>query len=401
MRVLLAGFGTRGDLQPLCALGLGLQARGHRVTVAGSPDHLGLARGLGLTFTGLGEPMEAFLERFSDGRGGLRMASAMRALPGLLRSHFEWLDPLVQEADVVLAASLTVAHVTLAEQHRKRCHYVGYCPQLIPSAEHPAVFVKHQDLPGWLNRLTFWLGARGHDALTRPIIDAERRRRGLRASGEAYDYTVFLRLILASEPALAPLPADCRPGREVAHTGALFLPGGEPLAPELEAFLAAGPPPVFLGFGSMLEPRPGATAAWALAAAERAGVRLVLSLKTPARDLPSWALQVRAAPHDALFPRCAGVVHHGGAGTTAMAARAGVPQVLVPHASDQFFWAHRLARLGLAPPPVPNARRDVEPLARAMRACVDEGDLRARARDFPARMLLDGVRRAAAVVEAG
>ncbi len=398
MRVLLAAFGTRGDVQPLCALGLALRARGHGVTLAGSPDHQPFVEGLGLPFVGLGESMERFLARFSDGRGGLKLRAAMRALPPMLRGHFEWLDPLVQAADVVVAASLTLAHVTLAEKYGKRCHYVGYCPQLIPSAEHPAAFVKNLGFPGWLNRLTFWLGARAHDAMTRPIIDAERRRLGLGPStGDAYDYTVFQRLILASDPALAPLPADCRPGREVHHTGAFFLPDAEPLGADLDAFVSAGSAPVYVGFGSMHEPNPLATAKWVVEAAERAGVRVVVAMKPVDLELPSWARRLDATSHASLFPRCAGIVHHGGAGTTAMAARSGVPQVVVPHAADQFFWANRLHRLGLAAGPT--RKHDVEALATAMRACVEDEALRDRARAFPARMVLGGVDRAVAVIE--
>jgi vancomycin aglycone glucosyltransferase len=117
-------------------------------------------------------------------------------------------------------------------------------------------------------------------------------------------------------------------------------------------------------------------------------------------ELPPTALVIGHVPHGKLFPRCAAVVHHGGAGTTANAARSGVPQVVVPHLLDQFFWCHRVWRLGLSPPPIPRSLLQVEPLAAALRACLEDAALRERARAFAPTVALDGLDRTVRLIEA-
>jgi vancomycin aglycone glucosyltransferase len=122
------------------------------------------------------------------------------------------------------------------------------------------------------------------------------------------------------------------------------------LPPVIEAFLAAGPPPVFLGFGSMPMPALKATAAMAIAAARANGVRLLLSAGWAGLELEDagddW-LAIGEVNQQALFPRLAAVVHHGGAGTTHTAARAGAPQVVVPQVADQPYYGSRVTALGV------------------------------------------------------
>lgn len=405
MRVFLAAFGTRGDVQPMLALGQGLRERGHDVTLAAPPDFERSALRVAQPFVAMGESIESFMVRISDAKGNLKVAAAMREMPDRLRAHFRPMEPLVQRADVVAAAGLTVAPTSLAEKYEKRFHAVAYCPQFVPSAEHPVTFVKSQTLPQWLNRFSWYLAAKGHDFMIRKMIDEERARLGLPPSGGVWEHTVFQNLVMASDPALAPLPSDCPPGR-VVQTGCLFLREEEGLAPDVEAFLTAGPPPVYIGFGSMPDADPARTLRWILDAAQGAGVR-VLAAQTGAQaagrqlDLPHRVKHIGTAPHGVLFPRCAAVIHHGGAGTTAVAARAGIPQIVVPHVTDQFFWAHRLERLGLAPPAVHRGPRSTQTLAAAILRCLDDTALRQRAKVFSERVAGDGVRRAIEVIESG
>jgi sterol 3beta-glucosyltransferase len=150
----------------------------------------------------------------------------------------------------------------------------------------------------------------------------------------------------------------------------------------LATFLAAGEPPIYVGFGSMAvaEPRPLLEALTAAIGGRRAlfqpgwsGVR--------GSDLPANFHVIGQAPHDWLFPRAAMAIHHGGSGTTHSAARAGVPSIVVPFAGDQPFWADRLRRAGVAPAGISAHRPD----ARAIAAAIDFGyrdDVRSRAADL-------------------
>ena len=103
-------------------------------------------------------------------------------------------------------------------------------------------------------------------------------------------------------------------------------------------------------------------------------------------SLPENVFAVGGVSHAPLFPRVALVVHHGGAGTTTTAARAGVPQVVVPHVLDQFYWARRVSLLGLGPPPLPRSRLCAEGLAATLASTLDNDVLAERARALGARL---------------
>lgn len=387
MKVLLAPFGSRGDVQPMLALGQALAMRGHAVTVCAPPDFSGWIARLGLVGHSIGPSMEEFVARSADGLRGIRYA--MRALPKLIGDQYAALAPFAEGCDVMLGSTLTAAGASFAEKQGLRYHSVAFSPCVIPSAEHPSLFTKSQGLPRWLNRLSWWLAAFANNVGLRSTINRARARLGLGRIGDTWKHLILQRLIVASDPALAALPADGADG--VVQTGAWVLPETDALSPALEAFLNAGAPPIYVGFGSMPDRRPARTARRLLEAVKQSGVRAILA-GVGEGPLPEGVFAVGVAPHGKLFPRCAAVVHHGGAGTTATAARAGVPQVLVPQMTDQFYWRKRVHGLGLSPDPR-------LPLAQAMRACVDDAGLKDRARAFAAMLTTDGLARAVQLVE--
>ena len=395
MRVLVAPFGSRGDVQPMLALAAALQARGHQVTVCAPPDYAEWISRLGLTGHPIGISMHEFVRRSAEGLRGIRYA--MGAFPKLIGDQYAVLEPFANNCDVMLGSTLTSAGASFAEKLSIPYHYVSFTPCAIPSAEHPSLFTKSQGLPRWLNRLTWWFSAIANNLGLRSTINAQRRRLGLAPINDAWMHLLNQRLIVASEPALAPLPRDA-PDRAV-QTGAWLLPETEELPADLEEFLQAGSAPVYIGFGSMPDVNPARTTRRVLEGVKRAGVRALISRGAGLAqgDLPAGVFAVGSTPHGKLFPRCAAIVHHGGAGTTTTAARAGVPQVLVPHMTDQFYWRHRLQELRLTPGPVRLA--DPESLSAALRTCVDDAALRERARAFASTLSVDGLARAVQLVE--
>jgi UDP:flavonoid glycosyltransferase YjiC (YdhE family) len=189
-------------------------------------------------------------------------------------------------------------------------------------------------------------------------------------------------LLAAYSPRVIPRPPDWPASVDI--TGYLFLdpePGWAPPA-GLAAFLEGGPPPVYIGFGSMSGRDPEKLAGLVLEALAISGQRGVLSTGwgglRPA-DLPQNVFVLDSAPHAWLFPRMAAVVHHGGAGTTAEGLRAGVPNVIVPFVLDQPFWGARISAAGLGPEPIPQKRLSAARLAVAIRAAVADPAMRARA----------------------
>jgi UDP:flavonoid glycosyltransferase YjiC (YdhE family) len=395
MRVVIVAGGTRGDIQPMLALALELRRRGHDIVFGAPPNFEGWLTEHGLPFHTVGRDPQIFLAEH-----GLDIRKALGMLKDDLRREFATLADIVPGADVVIGASVTCAGLSHCEKLGVPYGYVVFSPSLLTSRSHPAPTCRHHRLPRWMNRLTWWAHRRLWNALFLGILNDERRRLGLGPVADAWDHIQSAPLMVACEPALAPL-ADDAPAR-ARQIGALFLPESEPLPADLERFLAAGPAPVYLGFGSMVDGQPGRSTALLVAAIRAAGVRAVIGRGWAGLGEGAAGDDLYVAgpvPHGRLFSRVAAVVHHGGAGTTANAARVGVPQLVVPHLLDQHFWAHRVAALGLGPRPIPRARLTGPRLAAALRACGSQGRYAERARALARQIATDGVQRAADMVE--
>jgi vancomycin aglycone glucosyltransferase len=192
---------------------------------------------------------------------------------------------------------------------------------------------------------------------------------------------------LAADPTLAPWPETA--DLDVVQTGAWIGSDQRQLPLELEAFLDAGEPPVYFGFGSMRAPRDVSQAI--VQAARAAGRRAIVSRGWAGVTLPDGqpdCLSIGEVNLRALFRRVAAVVHHGGAGTTTLAAQAGAPQVVVPQMYDQHYWAKRVHQLGIGTahaPGAPSAGSLTEALSHTL-----QPDVAARARAVAAAVRTDG-----------
>lgn len=351
MRYLVAAFGTRGDVQPAVVAARALEARGHRCDCFVPPNLVEWVRGFGLTATGVGLDYAAVSKVASEGRF-IDLLLVLPKLRGEVDLQVDAMREAAARADVVLGCSVFAAGQLLADLHQIPYRFLALSPFILPSEAHPAPWMPWQRLPRWLNRLSWVLNGPLWDVFLRGPLARRRRALGLGPSPRVWDTLLSRSVVLACEasvfPAGPPLPGA--PRREVSQVGALFLEEERPLSAPVDAFLRAGPPPVYVGFGSMSDPRPERTVRALLAAARQAKVRLVLArgwagfeLDDPGDD----TLLIDAEPHLALFPRCAAVVHHGGIGTTHAALRAGVPQLVVPHLLDQYYTAHRLELAGV------------------------------------------------------
>jgi vancomycin aglycone glucosyltransferase len=216
-------------------------------------------------------------------------------------------------------------------------------------------------------------------------------RLGLEPVDDVYRHIRTNRPWLAADPLLAPLPRT--PGMTVVPTGAWILADSSSLPPQVEDFLEDGDPPIYAGFGSM--PASQETSRTVIDAARAAGRRVILAqgwAELGLTDDASDCIAIGDVNHQALFPRVAAVMHHGGAGTTTTAARAGVPQVITPMFSDQFYWAGRIRALGAgASIPSKTGTNDLAAaLEKALRPAVAE-----RARSLAAHIVTDGAAAAA------
>jgi UDP:flavonoid glycosyltransferase YjiC (YdhE family) len=262
-------------------------------------------------------------------------------------------------------------------------------------------------LPSFLNRFShhltrqiFWQGFRSADRLARRQV-LQLQPAPLWGPYRS-TYLQGMPTLYGFSPSVIPPPPDW--GEDTHVTGYWFLDPDQGWQPNsgLLAFLESGPPPVYVGFGSMGNRNPQATAALVARALDMSGQRAVLSSGwggMEVDDLPESVFLVGSVPHTWLFPRMASVVHHGGAGTTAAGLRAGVPSVVVPFFGDQPFWGRRVHELGAGPEPIPRRHLSAGRLARAIENAVSDPGMSQRAAELGARIRNeDGLARAAAVI---
>ena len=376
MKVVLAPVGTRGDVQPLLALGVALSQAGHGVTFCAAESYAPLVREAGLSYARGGREMETLIRERGESLGN--PFAGARASRMVLDEQFELVRPACQGADVLIGTSVLLLGPSIAAGLRIPFYFTGYIPNCLPTGELPPPFGFPLWRRPWLNRLLWRLMGSAANLMTRRHINRLRAQLSLPAVADVYTHLQDSQVLFALDPAVGAPPADI--DNAALQTGFWFLEQTAPLPAEVEAFLADGPPPIYIGFGSMASDDPAARTAALVDAVSRSGRRALISSGPSglgAGGLPSSCLVVGSLNHQRLFPRVAAIVHHGGAGTTMTAARAGIPQVLVPHMFDQPYWAQRMHALGVAPPAVPK-RFSPEVLAAAIeQACTDPALTRA------------------------
>lgn len=390
MRIAIAAEGTRGDIHPMLSLGTSFRRAGHEVLICAPPDFREATEECDLEFRPVGRSVREFLEQQSHTlhEGALvTMREGARFFRENIALHFEALIDACAGADRMFGAGTEMAAASIAELHGIPYRFIAYVPGLFPSGEHPPFVVPKQDLPRWVNRLAWWAMARAMNGFLRGEVNRQREQLGLARLRDIVAQVYSSAPLLASEPALGGVPADVR--MPVQQIGCLHPFEEEPLPPKLLEFLDQGEPPVYVGFGSMTDPAPEATTRTVLDAIAALGCRAIVSegwAGLGGLPLPEGVMVIGVVSHPALFRRVAAVVHHGGAGTTTTAARAGAPQVLVPHILDQFYWAQRVERLGLGPPAIRRRRLDTATLAATLREVVGNEILAERAASLGVRL---------------
>jgi UDP:flavonoid glycosyltransferase YjiC (YdhE family) len=401
-RIVLAPIGSRGDVQPMLALAVGLRERGHLVTLAGPANFEAWVRTHGVPFVPVVPDMEADVRRYGD--RAQRLGHQMRILrTEVIPNQFAVLPGVCAGADLIVGAGLQAAGASVAEALGVPYAFVAYAPAVFRSAHHPPPLVPPQRLPRAVNRVAWSAFGRLLQAALAGPLAAGRRPLGLPPVRDVAAYLSSPTAVLAADRAITGPVPDLPPN--VHPVPALRLADHGRLPPDVEAFLDAGSPPVLVGFGSMVTDRAHALVRLFTRAAALAGVRLLIQpgwSGVSSQDVaaPPGCLLAGDLPHGALLGRVAAVVHHGGAGTTTSVARGGRPQLVLPHLLDQFYWADRVRRLGLGPQPVPVWRvRRAGALARMLDQLVTTRSYAERAVALAATIRGDGVAEATAVLE--
>ncbi|MFI2351714.1 glycosyltransferase [Streptomyces sp. NPDC019443] len=404
MRVLLSTYGSRGDVEPMVGLAVQLRALGAEVRVCAPQDEEFAARlaAVGVEMVPVGSPVRAMVTAAPSAAGMPQRAAA------LVAAQFDAVAVAAEGCDAVVATGLIPAAAaarSVAEKLGIPYVFAAFFPSYLPSPHHPPLAWPGRPLPPDVtdNRELWDLNTENMNALFGEAINTHRASIGLPPVDNVRDHVFTDQPWLAADPTLGPWlePADL----DVVQTGAWIRPDERPLPAGLVAFLDAGAPPVYVGFGSMPMRDSEDVAGVAIEAVRAQGRRALVGrgwADLALIDDQDDCFVVGEVNQQALFRRVAAVVHHGGAGTTTTAARAGAPQVVVPQMADQPYWAGRVADLGIGAAhegPTPTfeslsaaLRTALAPETRA-RATAVAGAIRTDGTTVAAELLLDAISR--------
>jgi UDP:flavonoid glycosyltransferase YjiC (YdhE family) len=419
MKIGMQTWGSHGDVRPFLALAEGLQSAGHQVTLVitcvDSDAFNGLQSALGVDIRVVASPVVSGAQATALIHSAYEGNDPMKQLAKLLRLGFDPAEEAMFEAARRLCAEcdLLIGHYFLHPLQVAAAHagkpYVSVMLSHggVPSAYDHPLSVAALGKPG--NRLLWWLTK---SVLQRALGHYPNRLRARLGMAPVANFVEEVWLsqaltLVAVSPQLCRRMPDWPQAVQVC--GFLDMPniaaeGEVPAA--LEAFLAAGEAPVYMTFGSWTPPdlaTQSATLKLFGEAARLAGCRAIIqarSWRACGVEPSERIFHVDAAPHHAVFPRCAAVVHHGGAGTTQSATLAGVPSIVVPHISEQEFWARELRRVGVAGRAIKRRKLDAATLAERIGEVLGRPSMRAAANAIAQPMKREnGVAAAVALIE--
>ncbi|GAB3995786.1 glycosyltransferase [Glycomyces albus] len=402
MRVLLASRGSRGDIEPLAGLAARLVARGAEAVVAAPPDRefADLLDRAGARHLPVDTPVREMVQAIGKGTG----PSMEQHIGEILASHGPAFTTVASDCDAIVATGLFPV-VATAQAAAER-YGIPFASAALQPTTLPSHTQRPFPMPGWPlpddvsdNRELWEWDKRKMQAIFGGPVNAYREAIGLPPTDDVRTRTLTDHRWLATDPVLSPWePTDLI---EVVQTGSWILPDERALPADLEAFLGAGEPPVYVGFGS-IPVRDAEAAARAVIESVRAHDRRLVLSRGWARLAPvdegEDCFVVDEVNQQALFARVAAIVHHGGAGTTHTATRSGTPQVVVPQIADQPYWGRRVAELGVGAVhdgPVPTVETLTAALATALapetrrRAAEVGPTVRTDGADVAAKLVLD------------
>lgn len=405
MRIAILTVGSRGDVQPYVALGLGLQRAGFAVKLATEAGFESFVNEYGLEFSPL---RTEFIQLSQSDKGkkalsGKGSLNLIKEVMPMLRNMLDDAWEAARESDAIIYHPKAMAGQHIAEKLGVPCFLAMMLPALSPTRYFANPVLGNGNYGAWLNKMSYALMLKAMFLPYKKMLNQWRAEKlglppgklDLTLRGQPiprlYGYSQFV----------LPNPPDW--DNSVHVTGYWWLPSTYWQPPrDLQTFLNSGPAPIYVGFGSMTLQDPERLTRIVLRSARESGQRVILATGwggLAATELPDYAYILHSAPHDWLFPRCAAVIHHGGAGTTAAGLRAGKPTLVCPFFGDQPFWGRRVYELGVGPQPIPQKKLSIENLTQAMRQLTSDEIIRQKAQALGEKIQTeDGVRRAVEII---
>ncbi|MFC1670895.1 glycosyltransferase [Spirochaetota bacterium] len=386
MKIVLSSRGSRGDVNPIIEIAAEFFKDNHHVSICVPKlfEEITGKRGLKTTF--YSEDIENEMQNMESGLKALKRA--LNWFSKSIEDQFEYMLQETKDADVMITSVNEIAAPTVAE-YRNIPHFrIAYTPVL--PGYHPPPLIPWQKLPPLANR-GMWHVINGLTGLFfKRFLNQKRIKLGMRQIGSVGKYfTENSHTILTLNEILAPPCKSWNNNYMYDYSGYCYGDINGELDRELLNFINGGPPPIYIGFGSVSVKDADAFTRLILKSVSSTGCRIILGSGWTGlgnTSLPHNIFQVNDTHHGTLFPHLAGIVHHGGSGTTHTAARAGIPQFIMPQIADQFFWGHRIHSLGLGPVPVAPKKINEHKLTKAINELINNETYKRNAKTLSEEM---------------
>jgi vancomycin aglycone glucosyltransferase len=361
MKIACVILGTRGDVQPMIALATGLHKKGHEVIICAPSENEHLARKHDCQFVAFGPEIKKDIkEKPEKQKGGVAIKISPTQGKKIIGDQINLLPGKIKGVDLVLAAGIVMGVQTAADRLKVPYRLVAFYPIILGTTKNDPL----------KNRLMFGFGRKMINLMMKGFINKLRANHGLPPIKDVWRHWMGDNVIVACDKQLNPARAGT--AFHFTQTGFMVLPSNNPLPDKVEDFLKAGRPPVYIGFGSNPISNPEKYSQMFEQVRDATGQRLIVSRGWA--DLPENnshdILYVDDTPFELLFPGLAAVVYHGGTGTMAAIARAGIPQAAFPFMGDQFENQKQIVKLGLGPQTCDFKKMTAKEMSSAITACI-------------------------------
>ncbi len=376
MKISIVVNGTRGDIQPMLALAIGLIKNGHEIVCCAPPENEELVKRYNIQFVPFGPNYKELFKKNTQMKGGATKAPSPKEMKKETENQIDLLPELLKGSDLVLGVGFVLGVHTVADILNVPYRFVIFYPILLGTSK----------TDPFINRVLFGFGKSMTNMVMKSFINKKRASVGLQPIKDVWANWMGDHVIVACDKELNTALEGV--SFNFTQTGYMLLPSQSKLPENVEKFLNSGKPPVYIGFGSNPVSRPEKFSQVFDEVSKATNQRLVVSKGWA--DLPenntSDVLYVDEMPFELLFPRLAAIVYHGGTGTMASAARAGIPQVALPFMADQFENRKQIVKLGLGPNACDFKKISADVLITSINECVTNDSYRKNALEISKKL---------------
>lgn len=392
MKIAIVINGTRGDVQPMIALATGLTEKGHELIICAPPENKELAERYNCRFIGFGPNYRELFTKNAGMKGGATTAPTPKEMKKQTEDQINLLPELIKGSELVLGVGFVLGVHTVADILEVPYRFVVFYPSLLGASKTDPAF----------SRMLFGFGRSMTNMMMKGFINQKRAVSGLTPINDVWSYWMGDHVIAACDRELNAVRDGV--AFSFTQTGYMLLRTKDKLPEYVESFLNNGKPPVYIGFGSNPVAQPEKFARIFNSVAKATNQRLIISkgwAQLPEENA-SDILFVDEIPFNLIFPRLAAIVFHGGTGTMASAARAGIPMIAFPFMADQFENRNRIVKLGLGPKACDFKKLSVDILISSINVCLSSETYRQNALEISRKLKdSDGLKATMELIETG